>query len=113
MAYNYQCSLIQQKRLIFLEEKELTDKENHSDSCTADSTISCCKIEALINVDERGQMVLPKETRERAGIQPGEKLALVSGQRNGKVCCLFLIKVDEFTGMVKDVLGPLLQEIVK
>ena len=113
MAYNHQCSLIYQQRLIFLGEQELIDKETHSDCCTPDSTISCCKIEALINVDERGQMVLPKEVRGRAGIQPGGKLALVSGQRNGRVCCLFLIRVEDLTGMVKDVLGPLLQEIAR
>ena len=40
--------------------------------------MSCCKIEALISVDERGQMVLPKEIRDRADIHTGDKLALVS-----------------------------------
>jgi antitoxin PrlF len=25
---------------------------------------SCCRVESLISVDERGQMVLPKELRE-------------------------------------------------
>jgi len=40
--------------------------------------MSCCKIEALISVDGRGQMVLPKEIRDRADIHTGDKLALVS-----------------------------------
>lgn len=33
--------------------------------------LSCCKVESLISIDERGQMVLPKEIREKAGIVLG------------------------------------------
>lgn len=91
----------------------MTKREESRECCTPDGPLTCCRIEALVSVDERGQMVLPKETRERAGIQPGEKLALVSGQRDGKVCCLFLMKAEELTGMVKERLGPLFQEIMK
>ena len=40
--------------------------------------MSCCKIEALISVDDRIHMVLPKEIRDRADIHTGDKLALVS-----------------------------------
>lgn len=56
-------------------------------------------------------MVLPKELRERAGIRPGDKLAVTSLERNGKVCCISLIKVEELTEMVKGVLGPVMKEI--
>jgi len=52
----------------------------------------CCKIEALISIDERGQMVLPKEVRDKAGIRPGDKLALTSWESEGKVCCMLLVK---------------------
>ncbi len=32
---------------------------------------SCCNVEAVVSVDERGQMVLPKEIREKAdGLEP-------------------------------------------
>jgi len=40
--------------------------------------LSCCKVEALLSVDERGQMVLPKDIREKAEIHTGDKRALVS-----------------------------------
>ena len=73
--------------------------------------ISCCKIESLINVDERGQMVLPKEVREKANIRPGDKLALVSWEKNGKICCINLIKAEEFGNMVKGLLGPMMKEM--
>ena len=71
----------------------------------------CCKVESLISVDERGQMVLPKEIRDRASIRPGDKLALVSWEKDGRLCCFTLIKVEEFTDMVKGLLGPMLEEM--
>ena len=74
--------------------------------------VSCCKVESLINVDERGQMVLPKEIRDKANIRPGDKLALVSWEKDGKVCCFTLIKVEEFTDMVRGLLGPMMEEMI-
>jgi antitoxin PrlF len=74
--------------------------------------MSCCKVESLISVDERGQMVLPKEMREKANIRPGDKLALVSWEKDGKVCCFTLIKVEEFTDMVRGLLGPMMEEMI-
>lgn len=68
----------------------------------------CCQVTSLVSVDERGQMILPKEIRERAGIKAGDKLALVAWEKDGAVCCLTLIKADELGGMVKDKLGPML-----
>lgn len=76
------------------------------------SPLSCCKVESLISVDERGQMVLPKEMREKAGIHTGDKLALVSWEKDGKVCCFTLIKADEFGDMVKGLLGPMMKEVM-
>jgi AbrB family looped-hinge helix DNA binding protein len=54
--------------------------------CGNEMPIGCCKVEALVNVDERGQMVLPKEVRERAGIKANDKLALMSWEKEGKIC---------------------------
>jgi len=73
--------------------------------------VGCCKVESLITVDERGQMVLPKEVREKANIRPGDKLALVSWEKNGKICCINLIKAEEFGDMVKGLLGPMMKEL--
>jgi AbrB family looped-hinge helix DNA binding protein len=69
-----------------------------------------CRVEAVLSVDERGQMVLPKDVREKAGIRTGDKLALISWEKDGSICCLALMKVENLSGMVKDVLGPLMQE---
>jgi antitoxin PrlF len=74
--------------------------------------MSCCKVEALISVDERGQMALPKEIRDKAHIHTGDKLALINWEKDGKVCCFTLIKADEFGDMVKGLLGPMIKEII-
>lgn len=79
----------------------------------AEKGMGCCKVESVISVDERGQMVLPKELRERAGIRAGDKLALVSWEKDGKVCCFALVKADELAGMVKDLLGPVMRDVLQ
>jgi len=72
---------------------------------------SACKVEAVVSVDERGQMVLPKELREKAHIRAGDKLAAVSCERDGEVCCISLIKVEELSATVKDFLGPIFSDL--
>lgn len=73
----------------------------------------CCKVESVVSIDERGQMVLPKEIREKANIRAGDKLALVSwGQVNG-VTCMALIKVEDLNKMVQQMLGPVFKEVFK
>ena len=84
---------------------------SNGESCNPEAS-TCCRVEALVNVDERGQMVLPKELREKAGIQPGNKLALTTWERNGQVCCITMTKVEELTDMVKATLGPVMREIL-
>ena len=66
----------------------------------------CCSVEAVVTVDSRGQIVLPKELRSAAGIRAGDKLAVVAMQSEGRVCCLSLMKVEQLAGTVKDILGP-------
>jgi antitoxin PrlF len=65
------------------------------------------QIEAIITVDERGQMVLPKGTRAKAGIRAGDKLALVAWRKGDRVCCLSLVKADEMTEMVGELMNSL------
>ncbi len=77
----------------------------------ADRRMGCCKGESVISVDDRGQTVLPKEIREKANIRAGDKLAVMSWEKGGKICCISLIKVEEFTEMVKDLLGPMMKEM--
>jgi antitoxin PrlF len=75
------------------------------------ASAGCCGVEAVVTVDARGQIVLPKELRELAGIGSGDKLAVVSMRSAGRVCCLSLMKVEELSGTVRDILGPVAREL--
>ncbi len=74
---------------------------------------NCCRVESLISVDERGQMVLPKDLREKANIKPGDKLAVISWEKEGAFCCFTLIKADSLAGGIRDFLSPMMQDLSK
>ena len=82
------------------------------ESCCATPAFGGCRVESLVTVDDRGQMVLPKELRDRAGIKGGDKLAVIGWEKGGKVCCLSLIRVEELSAMVKGMLGPLMGDLL-
>jgi len=78
-----------------------------------DANCSCkskCKIEAIISVDERGQILLPKDIRKRAGIENGDKLTLISWEKEGKICCMTIMKAEELSKAVEDVIGPIISQ---
>jgi AbrB family looped-hinge helix DNA binding protein len=87
-------------------------KGKNSAKGSSGKRMGCCAVEAIITVDERGQMVLPKELRERAGIKAGDKLAVTSWEKDGEVCCIALIKAGNLESMVKGILGPVMGEIL-
>jgi antitoxin PrlF len=80
--------------------------------CVPSQDETTSRVESVLSIDERGQMILPKELRTRAGIGPGDKLAVVSHEKEGEVCCISLIKVESLTEMVKGVLGPMMKDII-
>jgi len=90
-------------------------RKDKSESCCVpmDKRIGCCKVESLISVDKRGQMVLPKELRNKAKIRAGDKLAVICWERDEKVFCISLIKAEDFAEMVKRMLGPMMKEVIK
>lgn len=79
-------------------------------SCCQESR---CQIEALLSVDERGQMILPKDVRDKAKIKAGDKLALISWSREDVVLCFSLMKADDVGAFIKDYLGPVMGGSVK
>ncbi len=76
-----------------------------------DSMAGCCRVESVVTVDDRGQMVLPKEIREKLKLGAGDKLVLVTWQKGDQVCCISLIPVDDLAEMVKGMLGPVIKEM--
>jgi AbrB family looped-hinge helix DNA binding protein len=91
----------------------MSNKKQRVSFCgPVDQGISCCKVESIISVDERGQMVLPKELRDKANIRAGDKLAIVSWDKGGEICCIYLIKTEYLAERVKDFLGPMMKDMV-
>jgi AbrB family looped-hinge helix DNA binding protein len=85
-------------------------KKNQKACCSpVDIGVNYCKVESIISIDDRGQMVLPKELRDRSNIRAGDKLAIISWDKDGEVCCIYLIKADRLAERVKDFLGPMMK----
>lgn len=82
-------------------------------SDSKDNLFDCCKVEALVSVDERGQMVLPKEIRDKTGIKAGDKLAVVSFINAKKSCCLVLMKTKDLEEKVKGIFSSLRAKVNK
>jgi len=89
------------------------DKKNQEEPRCVPEDMTCCKIEALVSIDDRGQMLLPKELREKANIHAGDKLAITSWGKGGRVGCIFLTKAEELSDMVRTMLGPVMKDITK
>ena len=83
-------------------------KEKKKQSCEPppEKSSCCITVKAMVTIDERGQMVLPKELRDEVGLKAGDKLAVVAMAEKGKVCCLTLMKADELSNMVMIKLRP-------
>lgn len=76
-------------------------------SCEGDT----CRIDAVITMDAKGQIVLPKDLRERAKIKPNDKIAVVACEKDGEVCCIMMVKAEKLKGAVTKTLGPLLKGV--
>jgi antitoxin PrlF len=87
--------------------KEKQD-ESHSDGSKIRE--KCCRVESVVSIDDRGQMVLPKEIRESADIQPGNKFAVISWKKNDEVLCISLMRVEQLADSLKNVFVPFIEE---
>jgi len=78
-------------------------------SCNDDTS----KIDAIVTMDAKGQIVLPKDLREKADLKPTDKIAVIAYEKEGKVCCMVLIKAERLTGAVSKTLSPLLKRVIE
>jgi len=74
-------------------------------SCESD----ICRIDAVITMDVKGQIVLPKDLREKANMKPNDKIAVVACEKDGEVCCIMMVKAEKLVGAVTKTLGPLIK----
>jgi antitoxin PrlF len=84
----------------------MSDAKRKKDTDTAE----CCEVVAVVRVDERGQMVLPKDVRDRMGLSAGDKLALTTIESKGEICCLVLVKADALVDGVRVMIRAVTQE---
>jgi len=63
------------------------------------------KIDAIVTVDLKGQILLPKNVQEKTGFEPNEKIALLSLEKDGELCCLLMIKAEKLGEAVTKALG--------
>ena len=64
------------------------------------------EIEAIVTIDARGQLVLPKVVRQTFALEAGSKLAVVIRRSGGKPCCISLMPPQALEPRVREVLGP-------
>jgi len=73
----------------------------------------CCNVAAVVSIDAKGQVVLPKDVRERAGLKPNDRLALIDCERDGEICCIMMVKAEKLGDSVGKMLGPMLKDVLK
>lgn len=73
----------------------------------------CCKVDAVVTIDSKGQIVIPKDVRERAKLKTNDKLMIISCERDGEICCIIMVKAEKLGDAVSNVLGPMLKEVIK
>ena len=59
-------------------------KKDKAPSCFSGAGMGCCQVEAMVSVDEKGQMVLPKTIRKRPVFKRGTSLFSSVGKRTGR-----------------------------
>lgn len=85
------------------------DEASKMSNCEGD----VCRIDAIITMDAKGQIVLPKDLREKARFRPNDKIAVVACEKEGTVCCIMMIKAEMLAGAVSKTLGPLIKGAIQ
>ncbi len=73
----------------------------------------CCEVDAVVTIDSKGQIVLPKDVREKAKLKPNDKLAIIGCESDGEICCIIMIKAEKLRSVISKTLSPMLKNVVK
>jgi antitoxin PrlF len=68
--------------------------------------------QCVVLVDQKGQIVLPKDLRDKPQIKPNDKLAVIAFEKD-EVCCIAMIKANALAIKVKDMLGPVFKNVLQ
>jgi hypothetical protein len=76
-------------------------------SCIVDRKPVTGQVEAVLSIDNREQIVLPKKVRKKAHIRDSDKPAPVSWMKDDEICCLALVRTDTLSSEVSGVMCSL------
>jgi AbrB family looped-hinge helix DNA binding protein len=91
------------------------NSEEKTNPCCVSSNegLACCHIEGIVNVDSRGQIVLPKSLRDKMAIHEGDRLIVIAMKDKGIITSISLMKADKVDSMVKIALKPTLEGLME
>lgn len=89
-------------------------KKNEENSCCGPLNMSseCCRVESVVTIDSKGQILLPKELRKNTGLDTGDRLVVVSMNANTDSPIMVLMKADNFGNLVRNFLGPVMKDLI-
>ena len=73
----------------------------------------CLKVEAIVTLDSKGQIVLPKDMREQAKLKTGDKLALMICEKDDEACCIVMVKAEGLGEAMSKAISPALKQVVR
>lgn len=80
-------------------------------------TMSGCsevlKVDAVVTIDSKGQIVLPKDLREKSKLKSGDKLAIMACEKEGEVCCIVMVKAEGLGEAMSKIISPALKQVIK
>ena len=71
------------------------------------------KAEAVVSVDNKGQIMIPKKVRAKAKINAGDKLVLGSLTKDGETFVLMMLKSELLVEHAKEALSPVMKDLMK
>ncbi len=74
---------------------------------------SICSIEAIVTVDERGQVVLPKELRDKFGVRAGDKFIVATLGREKSLCCIAFVRAESLNSVIVEQIAPAFGDLRK
>ncbi|MFX0073281.1 MAG: HgcAB-associated protein HgcC [Candidatus Hermodarchaeota archaeon] len=81
--------------------------------CDSKDITSCCKVEAVVTVDNKGQILFPKELRMSAKLEPDDKMVAITLRGNTESPIIVLVKAEMFGDIINNFLGPVMKDLFK
>jgi len=67
------------------------------------------RLQAIVAMDRKGQVLLSKHLRDKARIKPCDKLIIMVSEKEGEVHCILLLKTEKFAETVTRLMNSVLE----